>query len=79
MTHISAFLPGSMLPTWSDNFNAAAPLNVAAVIASSGVILICVHAIVIIICMLYDIHDPGLKSDARATAAPASISFRAGA
>ena len=61
-----------MLPTVDDIFKAAAPFNVEATSASSGVIFICVHAIVIIIGIEYDMHEPGLKSLAIATATPPS-------
>jgi hypothetical protein len=40
---------------------------------------ICVQAIVIIIGIENDMHDPGLKSDAMATATPLSIKAQAGA
>ena len=75
----SAALPTSMLPTVADMSSAAAPFSVAAVIASSGVMCICVQAMVIIIGIENDMHEPGLKSLAIATATPASMSFRAGA
>jgi hypothetical protein len=54
-------------------------LIVAAAIASAGVILIAEQAIERIICMFGVGHVPGLKSVASATAAPASMSARAGA
>ena len=50
----------------------------AAAIASAGVIRICVQASDRIICIFKTGELPGLKSDARATGAPASMSRRAG-
>ena len=52
---------------------------VAAVMASAGVMRICVHASDKIMGMLSVGLVPGLKSVAMPTMAPASISLRAGA
>ena len=75
---MSACLPTSMLPSFSDNPRAAAPLSVEAVIASSMDIDICVQAIVIIKGIEYDMQEPGLKLDAIASGIPASIIFLEG-
>ena len=57
---------------------AAAPLMVAAVSASSGVIFICVQASAITNAILPDGEEPGLKSDARTSGNPASMMLLAG-
>src|ERR1700749_290810 len=67
-----------MLPLRSAAQSDQAPLIVAAAIASSGVIFICVHARESANGMLTVGDVPGLKSVASATATPASISLRAG-
>ena len=59
--------------------NAQAEFIVAATIVSAGVIFICVQASDKTNCMFSVGEVPGLKSVASATAAPLSISLRAGA
>src|SRR5688572_3543065 len=73
-----AFLPTVMLPTSFWTSIAQAPLTVAALIASSGNIFICMQLIATTRFILPDGEEPGLKSEASAIAAPVSISFLAG-
>src|ERR1041384_4884234 len=76
---MSACLPGSREPTIDSQPILQAPLTVAALIASAGVIRICVQAMDRIICIEGVGELPGLKSVASATDTPASINARAGA
>ena len=74
-----AHFPGVMLPMFSDNPIAYAPLIVAAAMASSGSIPIYKQASESTNAMLPEGEEPGLKSEASAIGNPASIILRAGA
>ena len=73
-----AFLPIVMLPCVLDNPIAYAPFNVAALIASSGVIFILIQAVATTKFMFPEGVLPGLKSDAKAIGSPAAMICRAG-
>lgn len=75
---ILAFFPIEMLPYSLEAFMANAPLMVAALIASSGLIFILIHARLTIKFMFPLGADPGLKSVASAKGRPESISGLAG-
>ena len=69
-----AILPFSISPIFFSRPMAYAPLIVAALIASVGVIFIFIHAKDIVNPMFPEGHDPGLKSVAIAIGNPESIS-----
>ena len=73
-----AFLPVVILPYCSEISIAYAPFRVAALMASSGLIFILIQARLTIKFMLPLGAEPGLKSDAMASAVPPSISALAG-
>src|SRR5690606_18728278 len=73
-----AIFPTVMLPCVSESPIAYAPLMVAALMASSGVIFILMHARETTKFIFPDGVDPGLKSVAKARGNPALIMSRAG-
>src|SRR4051794_32556816 len=73
-----AFFPVAMLPAMVATSIAWAPLIVAALIASSGNNFMAMQAMEMTRFIFPDGQEPGLKSLARAMAAPASTSFLAG-
>src|SRR6476620_9926322 len=75
---ILADFPLVILPWVSEIPIAYAPLMVAALIASSGVIFILIHAVATTKFMFPDGVVPGLKSVASANGNPAAIILRAG-
>ena len=75
----SACLPTSRLPIRSNKPSARAACAVTPIIASAGLMRICVQAIVMMSGSDSVMHPPGLQPVAKATFTPLSSIFRAGA